>query len=248
MIGIDFLKKTEILAGLDDGKLKSVAECCQEKEFQNGQNLFSEGENAEHLWIVMEGQVDIRFDLPGKPSSEENNISSVRETKTFGWSSIVPPNIYTLSAYCASRKCKVVAMERKRLFDLFAKDPAVGYKVMLNGMGVVGERFDKILRMASPIPAAKVKITVHMATCGIAAGARDVMKALADEIAKTDRKDIEAESGRCLGKCPTEPNVTVKFGWEDPVVYQHMDAAKMRRVFEKHILSGEVQTDLVLAE
>lgn len=93
-----------------------------------------------------------------------------------------------------------------------------------------------------------VKITVHMGTCGIGAGAREVMKALLEEMAACDRDDIRVVNSGCLGMCSSEPNVTVEIHDKKPVVYQQMDADKMRHVFQKHILKGEVQTDFALTK
>ena len=95
--------------------------------------------------------------------------------------------------------------------------------------------------------AANVKITVHMGTCGIAAGAREVMNALMEEMGQTERQDIRVMASACLGMCSSEPNVTVAVEGEEPIVYQHMDANKMRQVFRRHVLEGEVQTDFALA-
>ena len=95
---------------------------------------------------------------------------------------------------------------------------------------------------------AAVKITVHMGTCGIAAGAREVMNALLEEMAATDRQDIRVLTSGCMGKCSSEPNVTVEIMGSEPIVYQHMDADKMRQVFQRHVLLGEVQTDFTLAK
>ncbi|MBW2096177.1 MAG: (2Fe-2S) ferredoxin domain-containing protein [Deltaproteobacteria bacterium] len=92
-----------------------------------------------------------------------------------------------------------------------------------------------------------VKITVHMGTCGIAAGAREVMDALLEEMNETDRQDIRVITSGCMGMCSSEPNVTVEMQDKDPVIYQHMDANKMRQVFKRHVLLGEVQTDFALA-
>jgi NADP-reducing hydrogenase subunit HndB len=77
---------------------------------------------------------------------------------------------------------------------------------------------------------ATVKVTVHMGTCGIAAGAREVMNALMEEM------------------CSSEPNVTVETQDAEPIVYQHMDPNRMRQVFKRHVLLGEVQTDFALAK
>ena len=92
-----------------------------------------------------------------------------------------------------------------------------------------------------------VKITVHMGTCGIAAGAREVMDALLEEMNETDRQDIRVITSGCMGMCSSEPNVTVEMQDKDPVIYQHMDANKMRQVFKRHVSLGEVQTDFALA-
>ena len=91
-----------------------------------------------------------------------------------------------------------------------------------------------------------VRVTVHMGSCGIAAGAREVMTALLEEMAAIDRLDIRVLNADCLGLCDTEPNVTVETEGQSPVVYQRMDGERMRQVFEKHVLQGEVQTDFIL--
>jgi NADP-reducing hydrogenase subunit HndB len=92
-----------------------------------------------------------------------------------------------------------------------------------------------------------VKITVHMGTCGIAAGAREVMSAVLAELSQADRQDIQVLASGCPGTCSSEPNVTVEFTGHPPVTYKNMDPDKMRRVFQSHILNGEVQTAFVLA-
>jgi NADP-reducing hydrogenase subunit HndB len=94
---------------------------------------------------------------------------------------------------------------------------------------------------------ATVKITVHMGTCGIAAGAREVMDALLEELAAADRQDIRVVNSGCMGMCSSEPNVTVELQGHEPVIYQHMDRNKMRQVFKRHVLLGEVQTGFALA-
>jgi len=95
---------------------------------------------------------------------------------------------------------------------------------------------------------ASIKITVHMGTCGIAAGAREVMNALMEEMAEADRQDIRVVNSGCMGMCSSEPNVTIEIKDQEPIVYQHMDANKMHQVFKRHVLNGEVQSDFALAK
>lgn len=95
---------------------------------------------------------------------------------------------------------------------------------------------------------AKILVTVHMGTCGIASGAREVMDALMKEMEEADRQDIRVLAAGCLGMCSSEPNVTVEIEGQEPIAYQYMDAIKMRQVFRRHVLKGEVQTDFALAK
>ena len=95
---------------------------------------------------------------------------------------------------------------------------------------------------------ANIKITVHMGTCGIAAGARAVMNALMEEMAAADRQDIRIVTSGCMGMCSSEPNVTIESKEAEPIVYQKMDSNRMRQVFKRHVLLGEVQSDFALAK
>lgn len=248
MIGSDFLKSVEIFKDLDENQLSSVLGCCREEQHKPGTKLFGEGEPASNLYIVKTGQVDLRFDLPERPTSEKNTISSISEFKAFGWSSLVAPYKYSLSAYCTTKTCEVVKIDQQSLTSLFEEDHRLGYLVLSNMAIVIGRRFAKLEKLATASPVSMVKIIVHLATCGIVAGARDVMAALMEEMSRSGRPDIKAASSGCIGKCPTEPNVTIEIEGEDPVVYQKMNAEKMRQVFQRHVLGGQIQTDFVLNE
>jgi NADP-reducing hydrogenase subunit HndB len=92
-----------------------------------------------------------------------------------------------------------------------------------------------------------VKITVHMGTCGLAAGAGGVMDTLLEEQEETDRRDIQIMNSGCMGMCSSEPNVTVAEEGKEAIIYQHVDRKRMRQIFRRHVLKGEVQTDFALA-
>jgi NADP-reducing hydrogenase subunit HndB len=93
----------------------------------------------------------------------------------------------------------------------------------------------------------RAKITVHMGTCGVAAGARAVMDSLMSEIAEAAVSDVMVTTSGCAGMCSKEPMVTVELIGKDPIVYGQMDANKMRQVFKRHVLQGEVQSMFALA-
>ena len=93
----------------------------------------------------------------------------------------------------------------------------------------------------------KAKITVHMGTCGIASGARKVMQALMDEIAKKDIKDVIVTTSGCAGLCSREPMATVELMEEAPVKYIDLDEEKTRKILTEHVLGGKIVEEYALA-
>jgi NADP-reducing hydrogenase subunit HndB len=93
----------------------------------------------------------------------------------------------------------------------------------------------------------RVKVTVHMGTCGIASGAKEVMDALMNEISEAGSSDIAVTTSGCMGLCSREPLVTVEILDQEPIKYEYVNPNKMRQIFKRHILQGEIQTPFVLA-
>lgn len=95
--------------------------------------------------------------------------------------------------------------------------------------------------------AGRVKITVHMGTCGIAAGARKIMSVFLTELEKRNIKDIILTTSGCAGLCSKEPMITVELKGETPVKYISLDKEKALKIFEEHIIGGRVVNDYALA-
>jgi NADP-reducing hydrogenase subunit HndB len=94
---------------------------------------------------------------------------------------------------------------------------------------------------------ARAKVTIHMGTCGIAAGARDVMAALLHEIESTAVSDVIVTTSGCAGLCSREPMATVEVRAQAPVKYVNLTPEKMVKVFRQHVLGGEIVMDSALA-
>lgn len=92
----------------------------------------------------------------------------------------------------------------------------------------------------------RARVTVHMGTCGIAAGARDIMDALLAEIAKSKAQDVIVTTSGCAGLCNKEPMATVELKDQPPVKYGDLTPEKMRKIFAQHVLKGKMVTDYVL--
>jgi NADP-reducing hydrogenase subunit HndB len=94
---------------------------------------------------------------------------------------------------------------------------------------------------------ARAKITIHMGTCGIAAGARDILSSLLAEINKQKLKDIIVTTSGCAGLCSREPMATVEMKGKAPVKYVDLTSKKIVEVLNKHVLKGTVVKEYALA-
>ena len=92
----------------------------------------------------------------------------------------------------------------------------------------------------------RAKITVHMGTCGIAAGARKIMSTLMDEIDKKSLSDVFLTNSGCAGLCSREPMVTVEVAGTPPVKYIDLDEKKIKEVLKKHVIGGTLVKDYAL--
>ena len=93
----------------------------------------------------------------------------------------------------------------------------------------------------------RVKVTVHMGTCGIAAGARLIMSRMLEEVEKSGATDIILTSSGCAGLCSREPMMTVEVKGSSPVKYADLDPEKVTRIFQEHIMGGTPIDEMALA-
>lgn len=82
-------------------------------------------------------------------------------------------------------------------------------------------------------------ITVHMGTCGIANGAREVLNAIMDELKTREMTDVHVAQTGCPGLCHEEPLVTVTMPGKNPFIYGKLDPDKAKKVVIQHIINGQ---------
>lgn len=96
--------------------------------------------------------------------------------------------------------------------------------------------------------AGRAKITVHMGTCGIAAGARKIMNTLMDEFEKNNIEDVILTSSGCAGLCSKEPMATVELKDEAPVKYVDLTPEKIIKILDEHVMKGKIVQEYALAK
>jgi len=90
------------------------------------------------------------------------------------------------------------------------------------------------------------KLIIHLGTCGIAAGAREIMNTFLDEIDRRDVTDIMFTSTGCAGLCSQEPMITVELGDAAPVRYGKLTPEKAVKIMEDHIIGGKIVNEYVI--
>lgn len=93
-----------------------------------------------------------------------------------------------------------------------------------------------------------VEIILGMGTCGIAAGAREVMTAILDELAKRDLTDVRVTQTGCIGMCEKEVLVDVVRPGEKRITYGRVKPQDASRIINSHVINGQIVDDLVVAK
>lgn len=90
------------------------------------------------------------------------------------------------------------------------------------------------------------RVIVGMGTCGIAAGARETMKAILNYIEKENLSGVVVTQTGCIGMCEQEPIVQVETGEGSLVTYGRVTPEQAERILREHVTGGSVVTDLVV--
>ena len=132
VVSIDRLRKVDILEGLAEEELQSIAQYFEEENVNAGVTLCEEGATAERLYVLEQGTVSVSFkagvqydiDVPGR---------------IVGWSFLVPPFLYTASAVVKTPS-KILVIKSPDFYYVIHKEPKMGMKVINNLAQVIASR------------------------------------------------------------------------------------------------------------
>lgn len=90
------------------------------------------------------------------------------------------------------------------------------------------------------------KLIVHLGTCGIAAGAREIVNTFLEQFDERDITDIMFTTTGCAGLCSEEPMITVEMGDSPPIKYGKLTPEKAIKILDEHVLGGKIVEKLAL--
>ncbi len=128
---------------MDDSNLSKIATLpsCREEAYQPEVVIFRAGDEANYLYVLKEGRVDLVAEVPSMSKQAATNIvvDIVTTGGFFGWSALVEPHFYTMSAVC-KEPSRAVVISGIELMGLFEKDHHINYKVFQSLSYIVGTR------------------------------------------------------------------------------------------------------------
>ena len=135
------LQDNELFGSLTEDELSKIAPLCSDFVAIEGATILMEGRNASHLYVVTDGQVALQKWIrpPHGTRSRRTTITLCRPGEIVGWSALVEPYKYTLSAV-AWEHTRLINIDAKMLRRTLDTHPEIGYKVMSSLAAVVLRR------------------------------------------------------------------------------------------------------------
>jgi CRP-like cAMP-binding protein len=134
------LKQADIFYELTPNQLELVAALCQERRCNAGDIIFEENAASDELYIIAQGDIDIRID-PGLVGGEEAKgigpitIATLRRGQSFGEVALVDQGLRSATARCAANGTQLLIIPRDKLILLCDTYPQLGYRLMRNLAG-----------------------------------------------------------------------------------------------------------------
>ena len=135
------LKRAELFEGLTDAELQRLTDIGRSQKVPAGEYLFLLGEDAVAFYVVTKGSLDLCFPMPIGDNIKDISVESVGEGKALGWSALVKPYRFTLSAR-ATVPSEVIGFTRHALIALFEHDPHLGHIFFMRISELVGIRLE----------------------------------------------------------------------------------------------------------
>ena len=132
VVSIERLRKVDILQGLSEKEVQSIAQFFEEEDVAAGVTLCEEGASAERLYVLEQGRVSISSKIGGQYDIDTPG-------KVIGWSFLVPPFLYTASAVVMIPS-KVLVIKSPDFYYVIHKEPKMGMKVINNLSQVIASR------------------------------------------------------------------------------------------------------------
>ena len=131
--------RPELLQGIAAEHAAEILALGKRLVLSSGAELFHLGDAADGIFVVQRGRLRLTLPMNVRGRSEEVLVEERVPGQTVGWSALIPPYRFTLTA-AAPLETEVVTLSRDALRAYFAEHPEVGQAVAWNLAAVIGDR------------------------------------------------------------------------------------------------------------
>ena len=124
--------------GLEPGYLALLTGCASNVRFERGFYLFREQGEANELYLIRGGKIDLEVSAPPRPSL---TVETVQAGELLGWSWLVPPYRWRFSAV-AVEPVSAIAVNGRCLRAKCEKDALLGYELLRRTVEIMGQRLE----------------------------------------------------------------------------------------------------------
>ena len=130
----------ELLNGISSAEAEQVLKLGTKVLVPAGTSLFRLGDSADRLFLVERGQIKLTLPMSVRGREEDVFVEERAPGQAVGWSALISPYRFTLTATAARYDAEVIALPREALLNYFAGNPAAAYKISLNLAVIIGNR------------------------------------------------------------------------------------------------------------
>jgi CRP/FNR family cyclic AMP-dependent transcriptional regulator len=138
-VDTEALRRAAIFGDLRDTEVAQLLAVTRSQQCHKGECLFLLGDHADRLYVVLTGKVELTFPLSFGGIVRDVPVESKTPGTALGWSALVKPHRFTLSARGVETS-ELATFLRQDLLRVFEAEPRIGYFVMRHIAEVVGRR------------------------------------------------------------------------------------------------------------
>jgi CRP-like cAMP-binding protein len=127
MNAIKDLRETDLFKGLDMKQLQHFGKHFTEKTLEIGELVFAQGGPADHIYILLEGEVTLGIKAKGEVDITASSVG--RKGETFGLSALIKPYRNNVSATC-TKKTRLLSISGEALRKLMKQNRKAGMEIM----------------------------------------------------------------------------------------------------------------------
>ena len=137
-VALEYLRQNPVFRRLTTEEMKMIIDLSETETYGAGDVVFVQGDPAKKLFFVEKGRVGISLQ---PTSTRQVTVTTEYQGGVFGWSALMPPQIYTASARCFD-DCELLAVDGAKLRELCYREPTIGVKAMEGLALLIAGRLD----------------------------------------------------------------------------------------------------------